>query len=57
MIFVCIEKMKQYFRINENGESKYTVGQVKSMLVKEGYPVGLVNFCLTKMLEDQHICY
>ena len=57
MTFVCIEKMKQYFRINENGESKYTVGQVKSILVKEGYPVGLVNSCLTKMLEDQHICY
>lgn len=55
--FLCMEKMKRYFKISVNGESKYTVGQVKAMLVNEGYPVSLVNACLVNLLSDQHICY
>lgn len=55
--YLCMEKIKRYFKILVNGESKYTVGQVKAMLVNEGYPVSLVNACLVNLLSDQHICY
>lgn len=56
-VSLCMEKMKRYFKVLVNGESKYTVGQVKAMLVNEGYQVSLVNACLVNLLSDQHICY
>lgn len=57
LIDKCSIDISSIFRVeNDTSVSKYTVGEMKELLMKRGYPELVVLKCLVDYLKDEYLC-